>query len=160
MRERGVGRLVFSSSAAVYGEPARQPIQEDDEVRPQSPYGETKAVMEGALRWYGRAYGLLHVSLRYFNAAGATARCGEAHEPETHLIPVLLQVALGHRDEVVVNGADYPTPDGTCIRDYIHVVDLTRAHVRCLEALGRQEVSGGSAIPRCSWRARPASSAS
>lgn len=141
MREGGVGRLVFSSTAAVYGEPAGQPISEDEEVRPQSPYGETKAVMEGALRWYGRAYGLRHVSLRYFNAAGATARCGEAHEPETHLIPLLLEAALEQRGEVVVNGADYPTPDGTCVRDYIHVVDLARAHVRCLEALDRQEVS-------------------
>lgn len=127
-----VGRLVFSSTAAVYGEPARQPIVEDDPTCPSNPYGETKLAFERALRWYERAFGLHAVSLRYFNAAGASERCGEDHEPETHLIPLVLQVAAGRRPAVTLFGEDYPTPDGTCIRDYVHVIDLARAHVLAL----------------------------
>ena len=137
MRAAGVPRLVFSSTAAVYGEPAKQPIHETDPTQPTNPYGETKLAFERALRWYAGAYGLGSVSLRYFNAAGATPTNGERHNPETHLIPLVLQVAAGHLPEVTVFGTDYPTPDGTCVRDYIHVEDLARAHVLALEAAGR-----------------------
>ena len=135
MHATGVGLLVFSSSAAVYGGPDKQPIQEDDPPGPTNPYGESKLVVERAIAWYGRAYGLRGVSLRYFNAAGASARCGERHDPETHLIPLVLQAAAGRRDAVVVYGDDYPTRDGTCVRDYVHVLDLADAHVRALDAL-------------------------
>jgi UDP-glucose 4-epimerase len=140
MREVAVGRLVFSSTAAVYGEPAKQPIEERDPTRPTNPYGETKLAFEQALRWYAAAYGLSSISLRYFNAAGATERCGERHDPETHLIPLVLQAAAGVRPAVAVFGADYPTPDGTCVRDYIHVEDLARAHVLALDALAQPGV--------------------
>jgi UDP-glucose 4-epimerase len=135
MREAGARQLVFSSTAAVYGEPEKQPIEEDDPTRPTNPYGETKLAFEQALRWYDGAYGLRYVSLRYFNAAGASARSGERHDPETHLIPLVLQAAAGQRREVTLFGEDYPTRDGTCVRDYIHVVDLAQAHVLALEAL-------------------------
>jgi UDP-glucose 4-epimerase len=135
MREAGVSLLVFSSTAAVYGEPARQPIQEDDPTAPTNPYGESKLAFERALRWYERAYGLRSISLRYFNAAGATVRNGERHDPESHLIPLILQAAAGRRAAVTVFGDDWPTRDGTCIRDYIHVSDLARAHVLGLGAL-------------------------
>jgi UDP-glucose 4-epimerase len=135
MRDEGIARLVFSSTAAVYGEPARQPIGETDPTAPTNPYGQTKLAFEEALRWWHAAYGLRSVSLRYFNAAGATDTLGEDHDPETHLIPIVLQTAAGQRPEVAIFGDDYPTPDGTCIRDYIHVVDLARAHVLALEAL-------------------------
>ena len=134
MRESGARHLVFSSTAAVYGEPLKQPIEESDPTAPTNPYGESKLAFEHALRWYG-VYGLRAISLRYFNAAGATARCRERHDPETHLIPLVLQVALGALPEVTVFGSDYPTADGTCVRDYIHVSDLARAHVLALEAL-------------------------
>ena len=134
MREHGVRWLVFSSTAAVYGEPAKQPIEETDPTAPTNPYGETKLAFENALRWYSAAYGLRSISLRYFNAAGATARCRERHEPETHLVPVVLQAAAGRIPEVTIFGADYPTPDGTCVRDYIHVSDLARAHLLALQA--------------------------
>ncbi|HEX8434275.1 UDP-glucose 4-epimerase GalE [Archangium sp.] len=137
MREAEVRVLVFSSTAAVYGEPAKQPIEESDPTQPTNPYGETKLAFERALRWYDGAYGLRYVSLRYFNAAGATDRCGERHSPETHLIPLVLQAAVGHIPEITVFGDDYPTPDGTCVRDYIHVVDLAQAHVRALHALAK-----------------------
>jgi UDP-glucose 4-epimerase len=136
MRAAEVPRIVFSSSAAVYGEPARQPIEEHDPTQPTNTYGETKLAFERALAWYERAHGLRYASLRYFNAAGATARCGEHHDPETHLIPIVLDVARGRRAEVTVFGDDYPTPDGTCIRDYVHVVDLARAHILALGILG------------------------
>jgi UDP-glucose 4-epimerase len=142
MRERRVRWLVFSSTAAVYGEPAKQPVEETDPTAPTNPYGETKLAFENALRWYAAAYGLRSISLRYFNAAGATAFCYERHEPETHLVPVVLQAAAGRISEVTVFGADYPTPDGTCIRDYIHVSDLARAHVLALEALSNGHAGG------------------
>ena len=142
MREHGVRWLVFSSTAAVYGEPAKQPIEETDATAPTNPYGETKLAFENALRWYSAAYGLRSISLRYFNAAGATARCRERHEPETHLVPVVLQAAAGRIPEVTIFGADYPTPDGTCIRDYIHVSDLARAHLLALQALAAGHAGG------------------
>jgi UDP-glucose 4-epimerase len=135
MRVCGVGRLVFSSTAAVYGEPDKQPIEETDSTRPTNPYGETKLAFERALAWYDSAYAIRFASLRYFNACGATSRCGEVHEPETHLIPLVLQVAAGRRDAIAVFGDDYPTRDGSCVRDYVHVVDLARAHILALEAL-------------------------
>ena len=135
MRDADVSRLVFSSTAAVYGEPAKQPIEESDPTSPTNPYGETKLAFERALRWYGRAYRFDSISLRYFNAAGATERNGERHDPETHLIPLVLQTAAGRLPHVTMFGTDYPTPDGTCVRDYIHVHDLARAHVLALEAL-------------------------
>jgi UDP-glucose 4-epimerase len=133
----GVRRFVLSSTAAVYGEPAASPITEDFASSPTNPYGETKLALERALLWYERAYGLRHASLRYFNAAGATTRNGEQHEPETHLIPLVLQVAEGRLPHVSVFGDDYPTADGTCIRDYVHVSDLARAHVLAIRGMER-----------------------
>jgi UDP-glucose 4-epimerase len=135
MRRAEVPRLVFSSTAAVYGEPMKQPIEEDDPTQPTNPYGETKLVFERALRWYAEGYGVSSVSLRYFNAAGATGRSGERHDPETHLIPLVLQAAAGRLPQVTIFGTDYPTPDGTCVRDYIHVEDLAHAHVLALSVL-------------------------
>jgi UDP-glucose 4-epimerase len=133
-RAAGVWRFVLSSTAAVYGIPDAVPITEDAPLRPINPYGETKRTLEAALAWYGRAYGLRSVALRYFNVAGATDRVGEWHVPETHLIPNVLAAAQGRSEELVVYGDDYPTPDGTCIRDYIHVADLADAHLAALEA--------------------------
>ena len=138
MHHVGVKRLVFSSTAAVYGEPEKQPIEETDLTNPTNPYGETKLTFERALRWYESAYGIRYASLRYFNAAGATDRCGEWHDPETHLIPLVLQAATGQRQHVEIYGEDYPTRDGTCVRDYIHVVDLARAHIAALPILGER----------------------
>lgn len=138
MRKTGVTRLVFSSTAAVYGEPAKQPIEESDPTGPTNTYGETKLAFERALHWYSRAYNFRYVALRYFNAAGATNRCGEYHDPETHLIPIVLQVAADKRDQVEIYGDDYPTPDGSCVRDYIHVVDLARAHILALNILDQR----------------------
>jgi UDP-glucose 4-epimerase len=135
MVETEVKKLVFSSTAAVYGEPEKQPIEEKDRLAPTNPYGETKLAFEYALRWYENAYGLRYASLRYFNAAGASERCGELHEPETHLIPLVLQAAIGQRSHVEIYGEDYSTRDGTCVRDYIHVIDLARAHVLALGIL-------------------------
>jgi UDP-glucose 4-epimerase len=132
-RSAGVERFVFSSTAAVYGIPDATPIPEDAPLRPINPYGESKRAFESALAWYGRAYGLRSVSLRYFNVAGATNTLGEVHEPETHLIPNILRAAEGVA-EVTIFGDDYPTPDGTCIRDYIHVSDLAKAHLLALTA--------------------------
>ncbi len=132
-RAAGVTRLVFSSTAAVYGVPDRTPIEEDDALRPINTYGETKRTFEGALRWYGEAYGFRSVVLRYFNVAGASARLGEVHRPETHLIPTMLAAAEGG-PALTLFGDDYPTPDGTPIRDYIHVEDLADAHVAALVA--------------------------
>ncbi|HYE89332.1 MAG TPA: UDP-glucose 4-epimerase GalE [Vicinamibacterales bacterium] len=139
MHAASVKRMVFSSTAAVYGEPVKQPIDEDDPTAPTNPYGETKLAFEHALRWFGVAYGLSSISLRYFNAAGATPRNGERHDPETHLIPLVLDVAAGRRPHITVFGNDYPTRDGTCVRDYIHVLDLAAAHVA---ALGKLEPGG------------------
>jgi len=133
-----VRQLVFSSTAAVYGEPEAQPIEETAVTNPTNPYGETKLAFEHAMNWYDRAYGLRYASLRYFNAAGATFNCGEDHDPETHIIPITLQVAAGKRPAVEIYGNDYPTPDGTCVRDYIHVIDLARAHIQALDALGER----------------------
>ena len=133
-----VKQLVFSSTAAVYGEPEAQPIEETAPTNPTNPYGETKLAFEHTLKWYDRAYGLRYASLRYFNAAGATANCGEDHDPETHIIPITLQAAAGKRPRVEIYGDDYPTPDGTCIRDYIHVVDLARAHIQALDVLNEE----------------------
>jgi UDP-glucose 4-epimerase len=125
----GVKNIVFSSTAATYGEPESFPITEDFPNIPTNPYGETKLAFERALKWYENAHGVRYVSLRYFNAAGATERCGEMHNPETHIIPIVLQAAAGKRESVQIFGDDYPTKDGTCVRDYIHVTDLARAHV-------------------------------
>ena len=142
MRETGLSAIVFSSSCSVYGIPERIPITEDAPTRPINPYGETKLAVEQALHWYGRAYGMRSVSLRYFNAAGADpeGEIGEWHEPETHLVPVVLQAALGG-GPIAIYGNDYATPDGTAIRDYVHVSDLARAHLRALDHLRR---GGGS----------------
>ena len=137
MVRHGVDKIVFSSTAATYGEPKRVPIHEDDETNPTNTYGETKLTMEKMMKWVSRANGVRYVSLRYFNAAGALpdGSIGEDHKTETHLIPLILQVPTGRRDHITVFGDDYPTPDGTCLRDYIHVVDLADAHVLALEYL-------------------------
>jgi len=135
MRASGTPRIVFSSTAAVYGEPEKQPIEETDPLRPTNPYGESKLAFERALHWHEGAHGIRYASLRYFNAAGATERCGEDHDPETHLIPLVLRAAAGTGPAVTVFGDDWPTPDGTCIRDYIHVLDLAGAHVLALSIL-------------------------
>jgi UDP-glucose 4-epimerase len=134
MRELEIRKLVFSSTVAVHGEPRKLPIEESDPTDPVNPYGETKLAFERALRWYNGGYGLNSVSLRYFNAAGASERSGERHDPETHLIPLVLQAAAGERPAITIFGDDYETRDGTCIRDYIHVIDLARAHVLALDA--------------------------
>lgn len=138
MRECGITRIVFSSTAATYGEPAEQPIRETTPTNPTNTYGETKLAFEKAMHWYERAHGLRYASLRYFNAAGATEKCGEDHDPETHLIPITLQAATGKRPHVEIYGDDYPTEDGTCIRDYIHVIDLARAHILALDVLSER----------------------
>ena len=141
MKEAGVDYIVFSSTAAVYGEPEKTPICEDFPTQPTNVYGRTKLVIEGMLKDYAMAYDMRYVALRYFNAAGAslTADIGEDHHPETHLIPLILKTAQGVRDKVAIFGTDYPTPDGTCLRDYIHVEDLATAHVLALKHL----VNGG-----------------
>lgn len=135
MRKCEISKIVFSSTAAVYGEPQKQPIQESDPINPTNTYGETKFAFERALHWYEKAYGIHYASLRYFNAAGATEHCGEHHEPETHLIPLVLQATAGKQPFVEIYGDDYDTSDGTCIRDYIHIADLARAHVLALGIL-------------------------
>ena len=137
MVRHGVDKIVFSSTAAVYGEPKRVPILEDDATEPTNTYGETKLTMEKMMKWVSRADGVRYVSLRYFNAAGALSdgSIGEDHKTETHLIPLILQVPNGKRAHITIYGDDYKTPDGTCLRDYIHVVDLADAHVLALEYL-------------------------
>ncbi|MBI3126265.1 MAG: UDP-glucose 4-epimerase GalE [Candidatus Tectomicrobia bacterium] len=145
MRETGVRNIVFSSSCATYGIPSRIPIQESEPQAPINPYGETKLMAEKALRWYGEVHGFRWTALRYFNAAGADpeGEIGEHHDPETHLIPLVIQAALGLRPQVEIFGTDYPTPDGTAMRDYIHVCDLADAHVKALEYL----LAGGESTP-------------
>ncbi len=138
MRESGVTKIVFSSTAATYGEPEAQPIFETAPTNPTNPYGESKLAFERAMHWYERAYGLRYASLRYFNAAGASEQCGEDHDPESHIIPITLQAAAGKRTHVEIYGDDYPTADGTCIRDYIHVIDLARAHILALDVLNER----------------------
>lgn len=143
MRACGVKFFVLSSTAAVYGEPEQTPITEDHPKKPTNPYGFSKLTLEGILDAYDRAYGLRYISLRYFNAAGADpkAEIGEDHHPESHLIPIILQTALGTRENIQLFGTDYPTPDGTCIRDYIHVADLSQAHLLALESLIERSTS-------------------
>ncbi|CAM3973981.1 UDP-glucose 4-epimerase GalE [Catellicoccus marimammalium] len=137
MKEFQVDKIIFSSTAATYGEPERVPITEDMPTTPKNPYGESKLFMEKMMHWCDEAYGLRYVALRYFNVAGAKAdgTIGEDHRPETHLVPIILQVALGQREALSIYGDDYPTSDGTCIRDYVHVMDLAKAHVLALEYL-------------------------
>jgi UDP-glucose 4-epimerase len=137
MVKHKIDKIVFSSTAAVYGEPKRVPIMEDDETNPTNPYGETKLTMEKMMKWVNKANGINYVSLRYFNVAGALddGSIGEDHTPETHLIPLILQVPLGKRDHITIFGEDYPTEDGTCLRDYIHVIDLADAHIRAMNYL-------------------------
>lgn len=137
MVAHGLDKIVFSSTAATYGEPERVPILETDKTEPTNAYGETKLSMEKMFKWTDRAHGLKYVSLRYFNACGAheSGQIGEAHAPETHLIPLILQVPLGQREAISIFGDDYPTSDGTCIRDYIHVTDLAQAHILAVEYL-------------------------
>jgi UDP-glucose 4-epimerase len=146
----GVERIVFSSTCAIFGPPDQVPIDETAATRPINPYGESKLAFEKILRWYDEIHGLKSVCLRYFNAAGASERFGEDHHPETHLIPAVLQAALGKRPNVEIFGTDYDTPDGTCIRDYIHIIDLARAHILALAAAdsGRYNLGtgGGSSV--------------
>jgi len=136
-----VRRFILSSTANLFDQPARIPITEDEQIVPGSPYGESKFILERVLYWLDRTHGLRYAALRYFNAAGATAERGEDHKPETHLIPLVLQVALGQRAQIEIYGTDYPTRDGTCVRDYIHVLDLAQAHILALRAL-----EGGSRV--------------
>jgi UDP-glucose 4-epimerase len=137
MVKHKIDKIVFSSTAAVYGEPKRVPIMEGDETNPTNTYGETKLTMEKMMKWVNKANGINYVSLRYFNVAGALddGSIGEDHSPETHLIPLILQVPLGKRDHITIFGEDYPTEDGTCLRDYIHVIDLADAHIRAMNYL-------------------------
>lgn len=145
MQAHGVDKIVFSSTAATYGEPEKQPIEEGDRTEPTNPYGATKLAIENMLKWCDGAYGIRYVALRYFNAAGSDteAGIGEDHNPESHLIPLVMKTALGQRDHIGIFGEDYPTPDGTCVRDYIHVKDLAEAHLLALEYLER---GGGSDV--------------
>ena len=142
MKAHGVDKIVFSSTAATYGEPEKQPIEEHDRTEPTNPYGATKLAIENMLKWCDRAYGIRYAALRYFNAAGSDTETGigEDHDPESHLIPLVMKTALGQRDHIGIFGEDYPTADGTCVRDYIHVNDLAEAHLLALEYLA----GGGS----------------
>jgi len=144
MRDFKVGRLVFSSTAAVYGEPRNIPILEDDPKEPTSPYGESKLIMERVMKWTGEAHGIRWVSLRYFNVGGALpgGTIGEDHNPESHLIPLILRVPMGLRESISIYGDDYPTPDGTCIRDYLYIMDLADAHLKALDYLAK----GGKSV--------------
>jgi UDP-glucose 4-epimerase len=139
MLATGTNNIVFSSTAAVYGEPKSTPIEETADLAPTNAYGESKLLVEHMLRWFNRIHGLRYASLRYFNVAGALPGRGEAHEPETHIIPLILDVALGRREKIFIFGEDYDTPDGTCIRDYIHVADLADAHILALNALAHHD---------------------
>jgi len=135
LRRYNIRKFVFSSSAAVYGSPSTVPIPEDHSKRPTNSYGETKLIFEQILKWYASAYGWTIVAFRYFNACGGAHNWGERHHPETHIIPLLLQTASGRRDHFDIYGNDYPTPDGTCLRDYVHVIDIADAHVLALQKL-------------------------
>jgi UDP-glucose 4-epimerase len=137
--EHRVPRVVFSSTAALYGNPERIPIEESDSLKPTNVYGESKLLVERMLEWFHRIHGLRYASLRYFNASGATERLGEDHNPESHLIPMMLQAADGKRESLAVYGTDYPTQDGTCVRDYVHVSDLAAAHLLAFDRLGANE---------------------
>jgi UDP-glucose 4-epimerase len=139
MLANGVSKFIFSSTAALYGEPERVPIEEHDALKPTNAYGASKLLVEQMLSWFNRIHGLRYASLRYFNAAGSNGFSGELHEPESHLIPLVLQAAAGKREHISIYGTDYPTEDGTCVRDYIHVSDLADAHVLALEALDRHD---------------------
>ena len=141
MADHGVKRFILSSTANLFDRPRRMPIDEAEDIVPGSPYGESKNILERMLAWLDRTIGLRYAALRYFNAAGCTPERGEDHAPETHLIPLVLSVALGQRESVTIFGDDYPTPDGTCVRDYIHILDLAQAHILAFEALDR-----GSAV--------------
>jgi len=136
LRDHGIRKFVFSSTAAVYGNPDTVPIPEDHPKNPVNSYGESKLMFEQILRWYARAYGLSVVAFRYFNASGGAATWGERHEPETHIIPILLQVASGRRTQFDIYGSDWPTPDGTCLRDYVHVSDIADAHILAMKKMG------------------------
>jgi UDP-glucose 4-epimerase len=144
MRDAGIHTIVFSSTAAVYGMPERLPIREDDPKHPINPYGLSKLMVEQMMEWHDRAYGLNYAAFRYFNVAGASAARGEDHEPETHVIPVALQTLLGKRDIFRVFGTDYPTSDGTAVRDYVHVLDLVDAHLSALDQLEEHQRSLGA----------------
>ena len=135
MNQYGVRRFILSSTANLFDQPEELPITEEEQIIPGSPYGESKFILERMLHWLDRIHGLRYAALRYFNAAGATPRRGEDHSPETHLIPLVLQVALGQREQIQIYGNDYPTRDGTCVRDYIHVTDLAQAHILALRTL-------------------------
>ncbi len=143
MNRADVKKIVFSSTAATYGEPESIPIVESDSTIPTNPYGESKLTVEKILKWSDKAYGIKYVALRYFNAAGAhiSGKIGEDHSPESHLIPIILQAALGKREQIAIFGDDYPTPDGTCVRDYIHVTDLADAHIKAIEKLFKDNTS-------------------
>jgi UDP-glucose 4-epimerase len=143
MKNNNVKKIVFSSTAATYGEPQKIPIQEENETNPTNTYGETKLAMEKMMKWFEKGYGIKYVSLRYFNAAGAheSGTIGENHDPETHLIPLILQVPLGKRVKIYIYGDDYPTKDGTCVRDYVHVMDLAAAHYLALDYLRKGQPS-------------------
>jgi len=135
MVDHNVHRFILSSTANLFDQPERMPITEEERIIPGSPYGESKFILERILYWLDHIHGLRYAALRYFNAAGATIERGESHAPETHLIPLVLQVALGQRDQITIYGSDYPTRDGTCVRDYIHILDLAQAHILALRAL-------------------------
>ena len=137
LRSAGIKNFVFSSSAAVYGTPAQTPIHEDSPKNPVNSYGETKLMLERALEWYAKAYGWSAIAFRYFNAAGATPELGERHDPETHIIPLLLLAATGEREHFTIYGEDYDTPDGTCLRDYVHVLDIAQGHICALQKLNQ-----------------------
>jgi UDP-glucose 4-epimerase len=139
MLQLGIKKFIFSSTAAVYGNPVNIPIQETDPLCPTNAYGESKLLVERMLEWLHHIHRLRYASLRYFNAAGAMPGRGESHDPESHLIPLVLKVALGQREHIAIYGTDYATPDGTCIRDYVHVLDLATAHVAALDALSNND---------------------
>jgi UDP-glucose 4-epimerase len=139
MLSNRINKFIFSSTAALYGEPERTPIEETDVLKPTNAYGQSKLLVEQMLEWFNRIHGFRYASLRYFNAAGSNGKSGEDHSPESHLIPLVLQAAQGKREQVKIYGTDYPTEDGTCVRDYIHVGDLANAHVLALEALQKRD---------------------